>query len=196
MPRPPQHYQHVIRALDDLRPFGKNPRHHPESQIRKLKAAIKTLGFTNPIIIDEAGAVLAGYGRVIAARELKLLNVPCIVVTGLNSAQKQALMVSDNKIAEEAKWDSDLLIETLGEISFAGVDTTLTGFDTAEIDAMLSPMELPIAEDDPESGPDHAKSPAITVTVTSQIEIPSVAAILRKAIKAAGLKNVRVREPR
>lgn len=192
MARSTTQYEHVMRGIDELRPFGKNARVHGEVQVAKLARAIKEWGFTNALIIDEKNCVLAGYGRLMAARELPLTHVPCIIIPGLTTAQKRALALSDNRLALESSWDQDILIETLGDIATDGLDTTITGFDAAEIELMLSPA----FEDDPEDKEKGEPALAITVTVASAIELPSVAAILRKAIKSAGLRGVKVREPR
>lgn len=183
-----------MRPIGVLRPFGKNARHHSDAQISKLVRAVKEFGFTNPVLIDDKDQVLAGYGRLMAAREIPLSEVPCIVVTGLTTAQKRALMVSDNRVALESSWSMDTLMETLGEITADGLDATLTGFDSMEIEHMLSPMPV-LDDDEPESDESEPKVPTITVTVKSAIDIPSVAAILRKAVKTAGYKGVRIKEP-
>jgi hypothetical protein len=191
----PRTYEHVVRPIDDLKPFGKNPRSHPPQQIRKLTAAIKELGFTNPLLIDEADAVLAGYGRLECARQLNMTAIPCIIVAGLSLAQKRTLMISDNQISLQSKWDQDLLIETLGEISADGFNLDFTGFDKFEIDAMLFPSPFDDA-DEFSDGEKAERSPTINVLVPDSINVPSIAAVIRKAISTAGFKGVRVKEPK
>jgi hypothetical protein len=189
-------YEHVVRAIDDLTPLGKNARTHSDQQIAKLAAAIRHFGFTAPILIDEKNRVFAGAGRLMAAREIPLTQVPCIVIPGLTMAQKRALAISDNKLATESTWNQDILIETLGEISADNFDLTLTGFDPFEVETMLFPSSFD-EPDEAEDGKDRtARMPMITVSVPSAINIPSVAAILRKAVANAGFKGVRVKEPK
>jgi ParB-like chromosome segregation protein Spo0J len=184
-----------VRSIAEIVPFTKNARYHPESQIRKIKSAVKAYGFTNPLLIDEKNRLLAGHGRLVAARELHMTEVPCIVVSGLTDAQKQGLMISDNRLAEEATWDNDLLLEALGELSTEGFDLELTGFDSFQIENMLSPMPTLDGDERKEADKDGKPSaPSIIVSVSDPIDIPSVAAILRKAVKTAGYRNVKIKE--
>lgn len=196
MPRAITKYQHETRSIDALRPYGKNTRLHSETQIAKLKKAVREFGWTSSMVIDENDQLLAGHCRLIVARELKMTEVPCIVVTGLSTAQKQALSIADNKLPMEASWNDDVLTETLGEISLAGLDTLLTGFEATEISNMLSPITGVFADEDIAGEDANGKKRSLTITIPNEIDVPSVAAILRKAIKTAGYKNVRVREPR
>jgi hypothetical protein len=137
-PRPPLTV--VYRAPQSLTPDPRNARTHPKAQIRQIAAAITAFGFTNPILIDEAGVLIAGHGRLRAAKELGLAEVPTITLPGLDEARKRALRIADNKIALGAGWDLDLLKLELGELAALEVDLelTLTGFSTGEIDALLA----------------------------------------------------------
>jgi ParB-like chromosome segregation protein Spo0J len=194
MPHATTLYQYVVRSIDTLRPFGKNARHHSDKQIAKLVRSIKEFGFTVPIIIDDKDQVMCGFGRLMAARDVPMTEVPCIVVTGLSTAQKRALAISDNRLSLESTWSQETLMETLGEITADGLDVTLSGFDAFEIEGMLSPMPA-LDDDEPKDDDGEPKVPSIIVTVRSSMDIPSVAAILRKAVKTAGFRGVRIKEP-
>jgi len=130
-------------AIDAIRPNPRNARRHPPKQIAILAESIRNFGFTNPVLIDEHGEILAGHGRYAAARSLGLAEILIIRLTHLSSAAKRALALADNKIAELSSWDPDQLKETLAllvdaslELSF---DPTITGFEIQEIDSILRP---------------------------------------------------------
>ncbi len=128
------------KSVSDLSPDPHNARMHPKRQIEQLKSAITAFGFTNPILIDETGVLIAGHGRLRAARDLGMEDVPTIVLSGLSEPEKRTLRIADNKIALGASWDLDLLKLELGELSNLDVDVdlTLTGFSNGELDVILS----------------------------------------------------------
>lgn len=128
--------------LDKLIPYARNSRTHSAEQVAQIAASIKEFGFTNPVLIDETDGIIAGHGRVMAARKLSLEEVPCIRLVGLTEAQKRAYVIADNKLALNAGWDDEMLALELGELGEAGLDLSLTGFTQTEIDALL------IADDD------------------------------------------------
>lgn len=130
----------TYRAIAELIPDPRNARTHPKRQIEQLKAAITSFGFTNPILADEGGVLIAGHGRLRAAKDLGLDEVPTITLVGLDDAEKRTLRLADNKIALGAGWDLDLLKLELGELATLDVeiDLTLTGFSTGEIDVILA----------------------------------------------------------
>jgi len=108
-------------ATDDLIPYINNSRTHSESQIKQIAASIREFGFTNPILIDEGGSVIAGHGRLVAAELLDLGEVPTITLEGLTEAQRKAYVIADNKLALNSGWDDELLkieIETLKNLDF------------------------------------------------------------------------------
>lgn len=108
-------------ATDDLIPYINNSRTHSESQIKQIAASIREFGFTNPILIDEGGSVIAGHGRLVAAELLDLDEVPTITLEGLTEAQRKAYVIADNKLALNSGWDDELLkieIETLKNLDF------------------------------------------------------------------------------
>jgi DNA modification methylase len=127
----------TYRSLDSLVPDPRNARTHPKRQIEQIVASIRSFGFTNPILIDPVGAIIAGHGRLLAAKAMGLAEVPTIVLMGLGEAQKRALRLADNKIALGAGWDLDLLKLELAELAVLDVDLAVTGFSTGEIDVVL-----------------------------------------------------------
>jgi DNA modification methylase len=135
----------TYRAISDLIPDPRNARTHPKRQIEQLRASIQEFGFTNPILADPDGNIIAGHGRLQAARAMGLSEVPTIVLSGLSEIQKRALRIADNKIALNAGWDLEILQQELGELASIDVDIdpTLTGFSTGEIDVILSSSSDP-----------------------------------------------------
>jgi DNA modification methylase len=130
----------TYRCVGDLIPDPRNARTHPKRQIEQLRASIEAFGFTNPILADPDGRIIAGHGRLQAARAMGLDEVPTIILSGLSEAQKRALRIADNKIALNAGWDLEILQKELGELASIDVDIdpALTGFSTGEIDVILS----------------------------------------------------------
>lgn len=126
--------------LEKLIPYISNSRTHSDTQISQIAASIREFGFTNPVLIDKDGGIIAGHGRVIAAKKLSMSEVPCIVLGDLSEAQKKAYVIADNQLALNAGWDIDLLrveIEGLEELDF---DLELLGFDDGFLDGLLEPL--------------------------------------------------------
>jgi DNA modification methylase len=126
--------------LDALIPYARNSRTHSDAQVAQIAASIKEFGFTNPVLIDEAGSIIAGHGRVMAARKLEITDVPSIRLTHLTDAQKKAYIIADNKLALNAGWDDEMLAVELTDLKDMGFDLDLTGFSTEEIEALLAPV--------------------------------------------------------
>ena len=128
-----------LRLIGSLTPHRRNARTHSRKQISQIARSIETFGFTNPVLIDAAGGILAGHGRVEAAKLLGMTEVPTIELAALNEEQRRAYAITDNRLGELAGWDSDLLRLELGELSvaFPELDLTLTGFETGELDIIL-----------------------------------------------------------
>jgi 16S rRNA G966 N2-methylase RsmD len=139
-----------LRPVAGLRANPGNARTHSDRQISQLAASIRTFGFLNPILVDEQGMVLAGHGRLAAARLLGLDEVPVVQVTHLTPAHKRALVLADNRLAELAGWDRNLLKIELAELSTLDLDfeVEITGFDTVEIDRLLQ-VGIEEAQPDP-----------------------------------------------
>lgn len=133
----PRQIEHI--AIDALIPYARNARTHSDAQVAQLAASMREFGWTNPVLIDEAGGIIAGHGRIRAAQALGMASAPCIRLTGYTEAQKRALVLADNKLAENAGWDEALLAEELHLLLSAGFDPLLTGFGDAEIQELLRP---------------------------------------------------------
>ena len=148
-------------AVNRLIPFAKNARTHSDEQVAQIAASIREFGFSNPILVDEDGGVIAGHGRLSAARQLGLADVPVMVATGWSEMQKRAYVLADNKLALNAGWDAEMLRLALGELSEAGFDLSLTGFGEDELAGILvdasggltDPDEVPEPPVDPVSRP-------------------------------------------
>ena len=127
-------------ALAELKPYANNPRTHSTRQIKQIADSIKTFGFTNPVLVDDENGIIAGHGRVKAAELLGLSSVPTISLSHMSAAQRRAYIIADNKLAENAGWDEDLLkieFEYLSSLDL-DFDLTVTGFETPEIDLFLA----------------------------------------------------------
>lgn len=125
------------RPVADLVPYARNARTHSDAQVAQIAASIAEFGWTNPILVDGKSGVIAGHGRLLAARKLGLDRVPVIELAHLTEAQKRAYILADNKLAENAGWDDELLAIELGELKDADFDLGLVGFDDAELSRLL-----------------------------------------------------------
>ena len=126
------------RAIEALIPYARNSRTHSDAQVAQIAASIREFGFTNPVLIDKDGGIIAGHGRVMGARKLGLAEVPCIRLAHLTDAQKRAYIIADNKLALNAGWDEELLRLELEELDGLGFDLDLAGFDEGDILALDS----------------------------------------------------------
>lgn len=141
------------RPISSLTPDRRNARTHPKQQVAQIAASIRAFGFTNPILIDPDGTIIAGHGRLLGAKSAGLAEVPTIELTGLSDAQKRALRIADNKIALGAAWDLDILKLELSDLGALDVDLdlSLTGFSAGEIDVVLNAAPDPDDEVIPEA---------------------------------------------
>lgn len=126
------------RRVADLIPYVRNARKHSAAQIRQLRASIQEFGFVNPILIDQAGNVIAGHGRLLAAEAEGLTEVPCVLIEHLSDAQRRAYILADNRLAEMSGWDRKMLAAELGDIQSIGLDLSLTGFDPSDLEMNIS----------------------------------------------------------
>ncbi len=147
----------IDRSPSDLKPWPGNPRTHSDKQIAKIKASIQKFGFTAPVLIDEAGVILGGHGRIIAANELGLASVPTRTITGLTQTKKRAYVIADNKISELSKWDDNLLRSEMEILIQEEFDIEVTGFTTAEIDLMFDTSPEPNPNDPDDLKPEDVK---------------------------------------
>ena len=144
--------------IDSLAPHENNARVHSPAQVEKLAAMISEFGWTNPVLIDGKRGIIAGHGRVLAARKLGLDAVPTIELAHLTAAQRRAYVIADNRSALDASWDDELLRLELGELRDEGFDLSLSGFDAFELAALLDEPEFAL----PEPGPEPTEAKMIT----------------------------------
>ena len=132
-------YAIEILPLDQLRPWTRNARTHSRKQIRQIAESIRRFGFTNPVLIDGENRILAGHGRVEAARELGMATAPCLRIDHMSATDKRAYVLADNKLALNAGWDEELLALELKELMEADIDfgVDITGFSIAEVDQLI-----------------------------------------------------------
>lgn len=133
--------------IDELIPYVNNARTHSPEQINKLRASLREFGFINPVIIDKDKNIIAGHGRVMAAREEGIKEVPCVLVDYLTEAQKKAYILADNRMALDAGWDEEMLRVEIESLQGADFDVSLTGFSDDEI-AHIFDEETEAKEDD------------------------------------------------
>jgi ParB-like chromosome segregation protein Spo0J len=126
------------RKVSQLIPYARNARTHSDAQVAQIAASIREWGWTNPVLIDAEGGLIAGHGRVLAARKLGLDDIPCMIATGWTDAQKRAYILADNQLALNAGWDTELLRFELSDIVAADFNLSLISFDHLFTDALLS----------------------------------------------------------
>jgi DNA modification methylase len=149
----------------ELVPYARNSRTHSPEQVRQIAASIREFGFTNPVLIDGADGIIAGHGRVMAAKELGLAEVPCIRLSHLSEQQKRAYVIADNKLAENAGWDREVLSGEMELLRLGDYDLALLGFDADDLDEMFPPVP-------PADGPDPDACPveeAAAVSVAGDV---------------------------
>lgn len=119
--------------IEKLTPYARNSRTHSDTQVAQIAASIREWGWTTPVLVDEGGGIIAGHGRVLAARQLGMTDVPVVIATGWSDAKRRAYVIADNKLALNAGWDAEMLALELGELGELGFDLSLTGFSDDEI---------------------------------------------------------------
>lgn len=147
-----------LLKVDALLPYARNSRTHTDEQVAAVAASMREFGFTNPVLVRSDGTIVAGHGRVMAARKLGLAEVPCIDVSHMSDAQMRAYVIADNKLAEQAGWDDEMLKLELRDLQEAGFDVGLTGF-SAEDAAALQAAAGVLGNTDPNSVPDPDPTP-------------------------------------
>jgi DNA modification methylase len=148
--------------VDDLRPYQNNPRLHPKTQVDKLARAISDFGFLIPVLVDDKNTVLAGHARIEAAKKLALRTLPCIRASYLTEAQKRTFTILDNRLAEEAAWDFQLLAKEIEFLQNEGIDLTTTGFEIPEIEMIFDAADAPASNAEDDEVPDLAPNRVIT----------------------------------
>jgi DNA modification methylase len=152
-------------SIDTFIPYIRNSRTHSDAQVAQIAASIKEFGFTNPVLIDNEGVIIAGHGRLMAARKLAMTEVPCIRLGHLTKTQIKALVIADNRLALNAGWDNEMLATEFKDLLDLGFNVELTGFSEEEIDALM-PLELEEGLTDPDDAPE---APANPVTVQGDV---------------------------
>jgi len=146
--------------IDRLVPYARNARTHSKEQILQLRASLREFGFVNPVIVDKDLNVIAGHGRILAAKEEGIGEVPCVFAEHLTEAQKRAYIIADNRLALNAGWDDEMLSVEIADLQAADFDVSLLGFDDAELNKLLGGLE-DVQEDDFDVDGELAK-PAVT----------------------------------
>ena len=139
--------------------YAKNSRTHSPAQVKQIEASIREFGFTNPILVDGAGEIIAGHGRVTAAKSMGMEVVPCLRLSHLTEAQKRAYVIADNKLAENAGWDTDMLRLELGDLVGMDFDSDLLGFGSDELDGLLKELDLTGGQTDENDVPPVPEEP-------------------------------------
>src|SRR5262249_23097254 len=162
----PDHRLVTLVLVDQIKPHPHNPRTHSKKQIQQIADSIQAVGFAAPVLIDEESVLLAGHGRLEAAKLLRLKKIPAVVIEGLSEARKRALLLADNRIAQNAGWDRERLaseLTSLPELLLAdGLDLTVTGFEPAEVDGLLADFEDNIADPADDIDPALLSGPAVS----------------------------------
>jgi site-specific DNA-methyltransferase (adenine-specific) len=144
--------------IEKLIPYARNSRTHSDEQVAQIAASIREFGWTNPILVDGEAGIIAGHGRLAAARKLGLKKIPVIELSHLSPTQKKALIIADNKLALNAGWDNDMLMLEIEELELEGFDLDLTGFDEDEINA-LKPEQVTEGLTDEDAVPEAPEEP-------------------------------------
>lgn len=149
----------VYRAVSELIPYARNARTHSDEQVARIAASIQEFGWTNPILIDGSKGIIAGHGRVLAARKLGLEKVPTIELSGLTEAQKRAYILADNRLALDAGWDEEMLKLEFAELEKEGFELSKTGFSDEEIREMMADLDREVDGVEDVETPEPPKNP-------------------------------------
>jgi DNA modification methylase len=154
------------RDIESLIPYARNARTHSDKQVAEIAASIREFGWTNPVLVDGDNGVIAGHGRVLAARKLGLASLPVIELAGLSEAQKRAYVLADNKLAMNAGWDEEMLAAEVADLVALGVDLDVTGFGAGEVDKLLDLHQQGSAGTFPDEAPEP---PAVPISRTGDL---------------------------
>jgi ParB-like chromosome segregation protein Spo0J len=169
-------------AIEKLIPHARNARTHSDKQVAQLAASLKEYGFTVPVLVDESGTLIAGHGRVLAARKLGWAEIPVVIAVNWSDAKKRAYMIADNRLALNAGWDEEMLSVELDELKDLGVDLKSLGFEQKELNDLIgTPNEAP-EDTSPQLG--DALKYMVIVECDSELHQGSIL----EEMKAKGLK--------
>ena len=157
--------------LGRLVPYARNARTHSDEQIAQIAASIAEFGFNNPVLVDTACGIIAGHGRLMAARKLGLDQVPVIVLDHLSETRKRAYILADNRISDNAGWDDEILRGELGELKDEDVDLALLGFSEDEVAGLLADVAPEVAASEGETPEEIPETPLEPVTRSSDVWI-------------------------
>ena len=177
-----------VVSTDSLIPYAMNSRTHSDKQIDQIAASIKEFGFLNPVIVDGENGIIAGHGRVMAAKKLGMAELPVVEAKHLTEAQKKAYVIADNKLAMNADWDYDVIraeINVLDEFKF---NLDLLGFNESELDEIVNGWSSDIAL--PES-PKETKDSKIVITCRD-IDKDDLLGVIEKAVSDSGIEKVSI----
>lgn len=164
---PPSARQVEVWPIDRLIPYARNARTHSREQVRQIAKSIQEFGFTNPILVDSEDGILAGHGRLAAARDLGMQQVPVIVLDGLTETQRRAYVLVDNQLALNAGWDQEVLQMEVAALDLQDFDLDMLGFSADELSGLMG-GEFDSAEEEPEEpedeGPDRGVALAIVLS--------------------------------
>jgi ParB-like chromosome segregation protein Spo0J len=156
--------------LEKLIPYARNPRTHSDAQVAQIAASIAAFGFNNPILVDTKAGIIAGHGRLLAARKLELQEVPVIVLDHLTEAQKRAYILADNQFALNAGWDDTLLAAELVALQKEDFNLDLIGFEDAELARLLAAQDGAEGLTDEDAVPELPETPISTAGESGSLE--------------------------
>lgn len=172
------------RRVEDLIPYARNARTHSDDQVARIAGSIKEFGWTNPILVDGENGIIAGHGRLAAARKLGMSEVPVIELDGLSDVQKRAYIIADNKMALDAGWDDELLKIEFEDLKIEGYDLDHTGFSEVEIGNVLNGWDSDIPELDEDGEPDTGSRIVLKIAAEDEAQAKEV---ITNALEAAGI---------
>ncbi len=140
--------QVVYKEVDDLIPYARNSKIHDETNVNLIAGSIKSFGFNNPVLLDGENGIIAGHGRVLAAKKLGMKTIPTIELQGLSETEKRAYIIADNRLTEKSEWDKDMLGLELADLKALNIDLDSIGFNENEVEELLgAEAEFPEIDD-------------------------------------------------
>ncbi len=156
----PKMADHIeMKSVDELVPYNKNARMHSDAQVAQIAASIVEFGFTNPVLIDGEKGIIAGHGRLMAAKKLGLKKVPVVILDHLSDLQKKAYIIADNKLAENASWNEEILASELADLKENDFDLDLIGFEDQELEKIFSSLYNKDEDQESEEIPESPENP-------------------------------------
>ncbi|GLV28371.1 hypothetical protein TomTYG75_08940 [Sphingobium sp. TomTYG75] len=177
----------VERDIAFLKPHARNARTHSKTQIGQIARSIRKFGFTNPILIDEEDRIIAGHGRVEAAKSLGMTRVPVLLLEGMSEADRKPYVIADNRLAELAGWDRELLGLELGDLSalVPDFDFDAIGFEIAEIEALLNETNPKEVTEDAVDEPERKAPPVTRLGICGSLDPTGFSAATRQSRRSS-----------